>query len=162
MTHNRAIQSFPSCFNLWLWRLLEIGSNSLTPACYWAPTGVSSSISGGWSWRRHRWLGQTLTPFLCFLSDTLLKSLSTSSLHGSASFLGFQWPDFKICLFFLAPYFPSWSVVMTRITWTQHEPTLMIWEKLHIVGSDLFRWWELSKRSNTLKYIKIVLVFSLY
>lgn len=65
-------------------------------------------------------------------------------------------------LFFLAPYFPSWSVVMTRITWTQHEPTLMIWEKLHIVGSDLFRWWELSKRSNTLKYIKIVLVFSLY
>lgn len=81
------IQSYPSCFNLWLWRQLEIASNSLTPAQNWAPTGVSSSISGGWSWRRHRWPGRTPPPFLCFLSDTPLKSLSTS-LHFSASFLG--------------------------------------------------------------------------
>lgn len=98
-THKRGIQSSPSCFNLWHWRLLEIGLNSLTPARHWALTDVSSSISGGWSWRWHRWLGQTLAPFLCFLSDTPLKSLSTSTLHYSASFLGFQRPYFKMSLF---------------------------------------------------------------
>lgn len=73
-THKLAIQSSPSFFNLWLRRLLEIGSNALTPARHCALTGVSSSISGGWSWRRHPELGRTLAPFSCFLSHTPLNN----------------------------------------------------------------------------------------
>lgn len=73
-THKLAIQSSPSFFNLWLRRLLEIGSNALTPACHCALTGVSSSISGGWSWRRHPELGRTLALFLCFLSHSPLNT----------------------------------------------------------------------------------------
>lgn len=53
-THTCAIQSLLSCFNLWWTRQLQtLVPIHRPPPHYSTQTSVSSSISGGWSWRRH-------------------------------------------------------------------------------------------------------------
>lgn len=115
-THILTIQSSLSYFNLWLRRLLEIGFNALTPACHCALTGVSSSISRDWSWRRHPWWGVTLL-HCCVSCQTHLWNLSTSSLpcvlYHFLALKGFMLSP--VFCHFLPHFFQQeWAVVTTK------------------------------------------------
>lgn len=126
-THKLAIQSSPSFFNLWLRRLLEIGSNALTPACHCALTGVSSSISGGWSWRRHPELGCTLALFLCFLSHSPLNTPPPSALCSTSFHLLFLRSFFHFNFFQLERSIAittKWSIFTS--TWSKKRLRLVL------------------------------------
>ncbi len=78
-TETWAIQSSPSCFNLWQRRLLQTLVPIPRPRLAGRLPLVSHHPSAGAEVEDDTQLGHSVTPRLCFLSNTPLRSLSNST-----------------------------------------------------------------------------------
>lgn len=105
-TETCAIQSSPSCFNLWQRRLLQTSVPIPRPRLATRLPPMSHHPSAGAEVEDDTQLGHSVRLRLCFLSDTPLRSLSNSTTFLCIiSLLLIVLFFFLLCLFVTWPFF---------------------------------------------------------